>query len=591
MTGMADTAGRGELVRAFEAARAADDVATMADVARRLAADRVFGAPLASSGFVHEAYERAVAVGDDGLRATLAVELARSWAYAGEPDRAVPFARDAVDVAERIGDPAGLAAALDAELLTLWGPDHLDARVRAAARLDGLAGRLTDVEARLSAALWRLTTGLETLDVVAVRRQLRVLDDLARESGSPRVAMFSASRRGMYALVTGDLVTAAALVDEVRVAAGAADEPDGEALVHVLVSGVARQSGDVETLAREAAAYEGFAVGQGIRSVLAEAALFRLEAGDREHAAALLDQVVPEGGLAAVTRDVDWLLVAALATEVAVGVGALDVVRDGADALAPYAGRAVVNAGGVAFAGVVDDVLASACTALGRPDDAARHAGAAAAGYRRIGATWWARRRAAPAPAAFSQDRVVLAPVDGDVWLVGPQGRAVPVKAAKGFAYLRLLLARPGVPLTAFELSGAANGATAPPQADLGTTLDRRALAEYRRRLADLDSELDGSGDRADVARTERLTAERQFLLDEIAAATGLHGRARRTGGDEERARVAVRKALAAAVRRVEDVDPAVGRLLRDTVRTGATCCYEPDPARLVVWVLDPPAT
>ena len=29
----------------------------------------------------------------------------------------------------------------------------------------------------------------------------------------------------------------------------------------------------------------------------------------------------------------------------------------------------------------------------------------------------------------------------------------------------------------------------------------------------------------------------------------------------------------------------ALGRLLRGTVRTGAGCCYEPDPSRPVGWV------
>ncbi len=54
-------------------------------------------------------------------------------------------------------------------------------------------------------------------------------------------------------------------------------------------------------------------------------------------------------------------------------------------------------------------------------------------------------------------------------------------------------------------------------------------------------------------------------------------------------ARVAVRKAVVAVIDRIEQLDPALGRLLRDTVRTGTVCRYDPDPARPVRWLLDQP--
>jgi hypothetical protein len=48
-----------------------------------------------------------------------------------------------------------------------------------------------------------------------------------------------------------------------------------------------------------------------------------------------------------------------------------------------------------------------------------------------------------------------------------------------------------------------------------------------------------------------------------------------------------VRKAIAAAVARMGEVDPALGRLLHDTVLTGSSCRHEPDPARPVRWLLE----
>lgn len=125
-------------------------------------------------------------------------------------------------------------------------------------------------------------------------------------------------------------------------------------------------------------------------------------------------------------------------------------------------------------------------------------------------------------------------------------------------------------------------------QSDLGEVLDATAKSAYRRRLAELDADLAEAEAWHDVARRERTAAERQALLDELAAATGLGGRRRRIGAHDERARTAVRKAVASAIGRIERHDPGLARLLRDTVRTGVTCRYEPDPDRPVQWIVDP---
>src|SRR5882724_2176867 len=97
---------RAAVVRAFEAARESGDVAAMARTALALAADRRFGTPLGSTpAYLFEAYARAT--GKARLR--LAAELARTWVYGGEAARAVPFAREAVAGAAKVGDPVLLA--------------------------------------------------------------------------------------------------------------------------------------------------------------------------------------------------------------------------------------------------------------------------------------------------------------------------------------------------------------------------------------------------------------------------------------------------------------------------------------------------
>src|SRR5690348_17788795 len=169
------------------------------------------------------------------------------------------------------------------------------------------------------------------------------------------------------------------------------------------------------------------------------------------------------------------------------------------------------------------------------------------------------------------------------VWSVGLAGQARLLPDMKGLHYLRALLQRPGVEITALEMSAMAAGhGTTVAEPDTGERLDRRALTAYRSRLREIDEAQSWN----DPARAERIEAEREALLRELAGATGLGGRARSTGGTSERARVAVRKAIAAALDRVDAEDPATARLLRRTMHTGSVCRYEQDPDTPADWLL-----
>jgi hypothetical protein len=174
------------------------------------------------------------------------------------------------------------------------------------------------------------------------------------------------------------------------------------------------------------------------------------------------------------------------------------------------------------------------------------------------------------------------------IWWVGRDGAVAPVRGAKGLRYLQHLLARPGVDVPALELSdaGAGHPGAGVDEATTGELVDRRALLAYRSRLAELDEELEQAHAWADQGRVDALVAEREALLAQVRSAAGLGGRAREAGATAEKARVAVRKAVAAAIDRVAVADASLGRLLSDTVSTGRACRYEPDPDRPVRWVL-----
>ena len=173
--------------------------------------------------------------------------------------------------------------------------------------------------------------------------------------------------------------------------------------------------------------------------------------------------------------------------------------------------------------------------------------------------------------------------------VIGEGGMKISGGEKQRLSIARALLREPDVEMTALALSdwtaGHAGSGVADGSADV--LIDRRALAAYRARLAELDEELDEAHEWADDGRLARARAERDALLDEIGSATGLAGRSRRTSSTSERARVAVRKAVAAAIERIAEHDPATGRLLHDCIETGTVCRYRPDPARPVDWTLD----
>lgn len=559
-------------------ARDADDLDGWAAAALGAASVQVFGAePGRLPALLYDVLTRAT---DDRLRARLAAALARCWVYAGEAGRGAPFSAEALERARQVGDPALVADALDAALAVHWGPDELDARRTLARELDEVTAHLDDVDARLQAHLWALHVATEALDVQAMHRQMRALETLGEQSS--RAMFFAASRRLMLELLRGRTDNAEHLVALATEAADGAHLADSWMVLAVMevYAGIQRgETGPVTAFARRA---EEFALAEGAAVVVAEAAFCWLAAGHVAHAHDLV-RTFGGGVLENLPRDVNWMLTVHLVLEVAIAAEDRELIRTAVDLLAPYAGRAVVNAGAVMFHGTTDDTLARGLLRLGRTDEANEFRERALATYRRIGAQWWRDRllAAAPPPAEMPRGTHFRPGSDG-IWLVGVD--ATPVAALRGFGYLHRLLLHEGRSFSALELVG--GGTPVVEESGLGETVDRQALEAYRRRLRDLDAEITEAEDWADQARLASAHDEREALLAEIGRATGLGGRPRTGGSSQERARVAVRKAISTAIVRTADVDPALAQHLRLSVRTGLHCAYEPEPNARPDWVL-----
>ena len=392
----------------------------------------------------------------------------------------------------------------------------------------------------------------------------------------------------MYALATSDVSAADDLIARTERLGIELAEPDVQAVLHELRSMHALLVGDLIAIASEAAAHEEFGTAEGIPSITAVGASMWLAAGEPDRAAVLAGQLIA-GGVGGIARDVDFLLVLTCIVDVAAATGMADVAREVSAGLEPYAGRGVLNAGAVTFNGVVDDYLYRAGRMLGDADaDRWRHAALSA--YRRIGARWWEQALGGPPPRVATPSRAVhLQCDDTGRWTVGNSGETFTLADLKGLRYLRYLVQRPGTDIAALSLSDAISDhpGTTVEQSDVGEALDATAMSSYRRRLGELDDQLEAADHRGDQSRAEQLSAERDALLDQLRTAAGLGGRSRHTGASSERARIAVRKAIATALTQIEQHAPDVARLLRGAVHTGVSCRYDPNPDHPVTWVTD----
>ena len=176
----------------------------------------------------------------------------------------------------------------------------------------------------------------------------------------------------------------------------------------------------------------------------------------------------------------------------------------------------------------------------------------------------------------------------GTRWSVEYCDRTVVVDDSVGMGYLATLLANPGCAIPAVDLAaGAGAGSVTGAKGSAGSSdpiLDDTAVRAYRRRLASLREDIDEHEANHDLHRAEQARAERDWLVAQLSAATGLGGRMRQFTGNEERARIAVGKAIRRALDRIADADPVTGAALRAAVHTGMRCLYQPDDHRGTHW-------
>ena len=528
---------------------------------------------------------------------------------------------EAVRLAREAGDGPTLAHALSAWCDVQSGPAHTEARLSATTQMLAVAESTGDRQVALTARRFRVVALLE-LGSPEVHQEVERFAAIAEQLGSPLYRWYVPLFHGMQALLRGDLDEAERLCAQAATLGAEAGSDNAEMLSGTLSAAIVMERGGVtELLAGYEAMLAEHAWMRELPIAMALAPLIELAAGRPEQARAKL-RLLAAGHFDVVPVDSEWLStlasinVSVLVTEEVVSAAVMH------ELLLPHAGRMVVDGIAASCLDPVDYHLGRLAVLLGRRDEAVYHLETAVAMTSALGAPLLeahARhalgaaladvdperatalrgdaeevlRAAGASPSLLLGTRLPGAPAaeapgradaprsgvfrrDGALWELTFEGDTVRLADAKGLHDLRYLLSHPGslVPASALRQAGDPQAGPASRGVDL---LDDQARAAYRRRLDELDADLDDAVLTHDEGRAARAQQERAALVAELSAAAGLGGRARRMGDDVDRARKSVTMRIRNAISRIDRVHPALGRHLSLAVRTGALCSYEPD--------------
>jgi tetratricopeptide (TPR) repeat protein len=592
-----------------------------------------------------EAALEAAGDGDSRERALLLGMLAFELSFAPDRERRVAVADEALAVARRLDDQRTLCYVLGARSMPIWAPETLDERLACTAESVRLADGLGDPLARFHALHWRGVALVQTGEMDELQRVVRRQRELAGRLGEPSARWLARYDEATVAAIAGRLADAERLAAEALEIATDSGQPDALSLYASQLTNIRYDQGRLAELQPMIA--ETAAENPGIPSFRALLALAYLEGELPIEAAELL----AAERLDVLPRDMTWLACVVLWAFVCASVGDAGRAEALYAELRPFGEQVVytgISAWGdvdhalgrlATVAGRYDDAarhLAGSTaryTAMGAPVWLARAAldeaslllaregpgdrerarellGRAEAEARRLGAAGIehravvllgheratrvmsapALRTAAVAPGATDPRGARRAGLvrEGELWTLTHGGGSFHLKDSKGMGYLARLLGEPHTEVHVVELQAGAPAPELRADADAGGAwLDDEAKRAYRARLAQLEDDLAEAERFNDVERAARAREERELIGRELARAVGLGGRDRPAGTAAERARVNTTRAIRAAIHRIEECDPSLGRHLDRAVRTGTFCVYDPAPQDEVTWAMN----
>jgi DNA-binding CsgD family transcriptional regulator/tetratricopeptide (TPR) repeat protein len=384
--------------RAGKAADALEAFASVAEIARALDSAELLSRaaigyeeacwrPGIASRDAVELLEEALAEVDDEseeLRIGLLSGLARALDFQGERERGAIVRENAVALARRSQDRAGLARLL---VRSYWarGTTPLEEILAMLTEARDLAEELGDAETRTEAMAWRVPTFVALGDLESARVEVAAQREMAERAAQPFMQHVAEHYGSAIALCDGNLAEAEALAERSHDWGRLLTGRDASGVYGIQMFGVRREQGRLAELAPAVRILAGEAERDGpwlpgLAAVLAELGMER--EAKRE-----LSRLASEGldGF----RSSLWLATLAYLTDACAAVGDETMAAIVYPELEPLAGANVMVGHLVACYGAADRYLGMLAATLGEPGRAEEHFELALEQNRRMGASTW----------------------------------------------------------------------------------------------------------------------------------------------------------------------------------------------------------
>jgi DNA-binding winged helix-turn-helix (wHTH) protein/tetratricopeptide (TPR) repeat protein len=323
---------------------------------------------------------------DSALRAKLLGRLAMALYWSDSLQRRKQLIEEAVEIANRLGDPATTAYVTHASVVALWGPDSFDDRAIQSTLVIEKAEEAGDQEMSLIGRVFRVVTLLEAAEREDFDREVDIFCRLVEDPRHVSTRWYAVLFRAMRAAIDGRFDDAEFLAGKFLAEGRRYHDANTIHAFGVLVATVRWHQGRshemVDALYDLSVRYPALS---GWRCALSA---FLADNGHRERAVRELGWIARDG-FSNLPPDMHWLLCNALLAE-ACGILADPgwssiVYRE----LEPYRNRLVVFGYGVGSWGSVSRSLGILATTMSRWPEAERHFQTALAQETRSGARPW----------------------------------------------------------------------------------------------------------------------------------------------------------------------------------------------------------
>jgi hypothetical protein len=188
---------------------------------------------------------------------------------------------------------------------------------------------------------------------------------------------------------------------------------------------------------------------------------------------------------------------------------------------------------------------------------------------------------------------------ENDFWTVIYEGKKSPLlKHEVGLGYIAYLLNRPYEKVHVMEVYHAGKfnfdpatthyskmskdqilreGLNISTLGHAGTTLDLKAIAQYKEDVRELRRERDDAERNNDLGRMEKLNIDIQTIEERLTACLARGGKLRTDANANEKARKNVTNSVKHSLSRISKTDPDLWRHLFDHIHTGTFCSYTPE--------------